>query len=105
TMECFTSGTKTVKVVPEDSCCKTEAAPVAMVYAKCCDVEKSEVTFHSYKVEPTDFVLLPLLSTFVTFAELPELFVFSKKWISTPFAHAPPLSSRDILIQICQYSL
>ena len=104
-MECFSSGTKTVKVIPEESCCKAEAVAIATVYAKCCDVEKSEVTFHSYKVEPTDFVLLPILSTFVTISKLPELFVSSKKWISTPFAHAPPLSGRDILIQICKYTL
>lgn len=105
TMECFMSGTKTVKVGPEDNCCKAEAAPLATLNAKCCDVEKSEITFHSYKVEPKDFVLVPLLSTFVQFETYLEPFLLTQQFLVGQFAHAPPLSGRAILTQICKYTL
>lgn len=105
TMECFTSGTKTVKVVPEESCCKAEAIAISTVYAKCCDVEKSEVTFYSYKVELTDFDVLPVLASFVSVTKLPELFAYAKHWFTTAPTHAPPISGRNILIQICKYTI
>ncbi len=99
------SGTKTVKVGSEDSCCKAEAAPIASLIAKCCDVEKSEVTFHSFKVEHKDFLLLPLLSTFVQFETYLEPFLSTQQFLVAQFAHAPPLSGRDILTQICKYTV
>ena len=105
TMECFMAGTKTVKVGAEDSCCKAEATPTASLNAKCCDIEKAEVTFHSYKVEHADFVLVPLLSTFVHFETYLEPFLSNQQFFVGQFAHAPPLSGRAILTQICKYTL
>lgn len=99
------AGTKTVKVGPEDGCCKADAAPLESLNVKCCDVEKSEVTFHSYKVEHTEFVLVPLLSTFVHFETYLEPFLSTQQFLVGQFAHAPPLSGRAILTQICKYIL
>lgn len=99
------AGTKTAKVGTEDSCCKAEATPFASLNAKCCDIEKSEVAFHSYKVEPKDYVLVPLLSTFVHFETYLEPFLSTQRFLVAQFAHAPPLSGRAILTQICKYTL
>ncbi len=105
TMECFMSGTKTVKVGVEDSCCKAESSPMAALNVKCCDIEKSELTFHNFKVEHEDFIPLPQLSYFVSFETYVEPFLSTKQFLVAQFAHAPPLSGRDILSQICKYSI
>ena len=105
TMECLMSGTKTIKVGVEDSCCKAESSPVASLNAKCCDVEKSELTFHNFKVEHEDFVPIPFISYFISSETYVESFLSAKLFHVAQLAHAPPLSGRNILIQICKYTL
>ncbi len=104
-MECLMSGTKTLKVGTVDDCCKSEKLPYQTVNAKCCDVSTSEFSFHNIVVPIRDFVFMPIL----TFAEAYETysvpFIDERQVFFPHFAHAPPIPGRQILIQICKYSI
>ena len=106
TMECFTSGTKTVQLGEGDSCCKPETAPENSFLAKCCDFEKSTISFNSFKTSQDEVIIpLPVIGLATAIAHYVDPYISARQFIVSQFANAPPPSGRDILIKICRYIL
>ena len=106
TMECFSSGTTSVQVGEGDFCCKPETAPENSFQAKCCDFEKSTITFNNFKTSHDEVIVpLPVIGFATAIAHYLNPYVSNRDFNISQFANAPPLSGRDILIQICRYIL
>lgn len=104
-MECLMSGTKTLQVGAVDDCCESQNLPYQTVDVKCCEVNTSEFSFHNIVVPIRDFDLIPAISFVEVFETYLEPFVTERHNFISHNAHAPPIPGRQILIQICKYSI
>ena len=99
------SGSKTLKVGAVDACCKSEKLPYQTVDAKCCDVSTSEFSFHNIVIPIRDFVFMPALAFAEAYETHSTPFITERENLISHFAHAPPIPGRQILIQICKYTI
>lgn len=106
TMQCIYSGEQAVYMGSNQSCCDDmDATPERTMHPKCCDVQKADLSFYSFKTVHEN--LIPILHAL----PLKQDFTFAK-WANTglknhfaPFIKDPPLPGKKLLIGICKFTL
>ncbi len=107
TMECFSSGTGKIFLGEKKSCCASETpASTETVAPRCCDVFSSSATFHTYKPSQEQDVEIEIAAAipFTTQHSTPFAEVFFQRFAQFHLK-VPPVSGRDILINICKYTI
>lgn len=107
TMECLSSGEQSVTMGEgeSESCCEMNSPSQMSIQAECCTFQTGEVTFFSLKTLHEE--LIPVLFT----VPIKQIFAFTERVIDNRipndenFKHGPPLSGRQMLIQISKYTL
>ncbi len=105
TMQCVYSGEQTVSLGNGESCCEMIMPSNPTLHSKCCNVQKGEFTFVSFKTLHEE--LIPIVFSM----PVEQSFAFAERLTDNRrleyqnFIHGPPFPGRQLLISICKYTL